>query len=37
MLIANDVSTNVNFEKKLNSDLGYKELSCVKTSSNYLN
>ncbi len=33
----NDVSTNVNFETKLKSDLGYKELGCVKTSPNYLN
>ncbi len=37
MLITNDVSTNSNFEKKLKFDLGYKELSCVKTSPNHLN
>jgi hypothetical protein len=37
ILIANDVSKNINLNKILNFDLGYKELGCIIVSSNYLN
>jgi len=35
-LIINDVSNNVNFNKNLKSDIGYKELGWIKTSPIYL-
>jgi hypothetical protein len=36
VLNASDVSTNVNLDKILKSNLGYKELSCIRTSLDYL-
>jgi hypothetical protein len=36
VLKINDVSTNVNVDKILKLDLGYKELSRIRTSSDYL-
>jgi hypothetical protein len=36
VLKVSDVSTNVNLYKILKLDLGYKELSCIRTSPNYL-
>ncbi len=36
VLKVSDVSTNVNLDKILKLDLGYKELSCIRTSPNYL-
>jgi hypothetical protein len=36
VLKTNDVSTNVNLDKILKSDLRYKELSRIRTSLNYL-
>ncbi len=36
VLKASDVLTNVNLDKILKSDLKYKKLSCMRTSSDYL-
>jgi len=36
VLKASDVSTNVNLNQILKSNLRYKELSCIRTSPNYL-
>ncbi len=36
ILKVSNVSTNVDLDKILNLDLGYKELNCIRTSRNYL-
>ncbi len=36
VLITNDVSNNVNLDKILKSDLGYKEWGYIRTSPDYL-
>jgi hypothetical protein len=35
ILKANDVLKNINLDKLLKFDFGYKELFCIKTSPNY--
>jgi hypothetical protein len=37
LIIISDVSTNVNLDKILKLNLGYKKLGHIKTSPNYLN